>query len=133
MCCDARAWRRDASPRRLPGVRPHRAEQGQASIELTALLPLLAVAAAVAWQLCVAGHAAWSAGAAARAAARAHAVGADARAAAARVLTARLRAGMRVRAEADGTVVVGVPVPAVLGGDGSLTTVTSRARFAPQR
>jgi Flp pilus assembly protein TadG len=114
-------------------VRPRRAEQGQATIELTALLPLIAVAALVAWQLGVAGHAAWSAGAAARAAARAHAVGADARAAAARVLAPRLRAGLRVDAQAGGTVVVTVPVPAVLGPAGRLTTVTSRAHFAPQR
>ena len=43
-----------------------------------ALLPLVALLAAGAWQLAVAGHAAWSADAAARAAARAAAVGGDA-------------------------------------------------------
>jgi hypothetical protein len=59
-----------------------RRTDGQAAAELVALLPLGALLLAGAWQLVVAGHASWSAGAAARAAARASALGADAGAAA---------------------------------------------------
>ena len=55
-----------------------RRADGQAAAELVALLPLAALLLAGAWQLVVAGHAAWAADAAARAAARAAAVGADA-------------------------------------------------------
>ncbi len=104
---------------------------GQASVELVALLPLVLVCALAGWQLIVGGHAAWAAGSAARAAARAHAVGADPRASAQRVLPGRLERGLSVRAGRDGAVEVRVPVPAVLGG-GTLTTITTRARFAPQ-
>ena len=63
-------------------MRTWQRDDGQAAVELIALLPLVALLAAGAWQLAVAGHAAWSADAAARAAARAAATGGDARAAA---------------------------------------------------
>ena len=65
-------------------------ESGQATVELVALLALVAALAGVLWQAAVAGQAVWLAGSAARAAARASAVGADARAAARRVLPAHL-------------------------------------------
>ena len=55
---------------------------GQASVELVALLPLLAAVALLAWQGVVAGQAIWLSGAAARAAARAFALGDDPTAAA---------------------------------------------------
>ena len=48
-----------------------RRTDGQAAAELVALLPLAALLIAGAWQLALAGHAAWAADAAARAAARA--------------------------------------------------------------
>ena len=54
-----------------------RGEHGQAATELVALLPCVAAVLAIAWQLVLAGHAAWAAQAAARAGARAAAVGAD--------------------------------------------------------
>jgi hypothetical protein len=92
-----------------------------------ALLPLIAVIALGAWQVAVAGHAVWAAGAAARAAARAEAVGGDARAAARALLP-----DARVRAADDGSVRVEVPIPAVVGS-GSLFTTTASARFEPQR
>ncbi|MCW3023755.1 MAG: pilus assembly protein, partial [Conexibacter sp.] len=47
-----------------------RGEEGQAAVELVALLPVLALVAALAWQSVVAGQAWWMAGAAAREAAR---------------------------------------------------------------
>jgi hypothetical protein len=52
-----------------------RSTRGQASVELVALLPLLALNALALWQGVVAAQAAWLAGGAARAAARAQALG----------------------------------------------------------
>lgn len=108
-----------------------RSQHGQATVELVALLPLVVIVVAVAWQLVLAGQALWLAGSAARAGARAHAVGADATAAARRVLPTRLERGMRVVAREDGSVTVAVAVPGVLGPR-RLTTISQRARFAPQ-
>jgi hypothetical protein len=108
-----------------------RAEHGQASVELVALLPLIAVLAAALWQAVLAGEAAWLAGSAARAAARAEAVGGDPAAAARRVLPVRLTHGLRVRAESDGSVAVSVPVPLAVGS-GRLATIVQKARLAPQ-
>jgi hypothetical protein len=109
-----------------------RVQDGQASVELVALLPLLAVVAAVLWQAVVAGQAVWLAGTAARAAARAEAVGADAPAAARRVLTSRLGETAHVATASDGAVTVRVRVPSVLGARRSLGSFTTRARFAAQ-
>jgi hypothetical protein len=107
-------------------------EQGQASVELVALLPLLAVLAAVLWQGVVAGQAVWLAGSAARAAARASAVGSDARAAARRVLPERLERGLVVRRMPSGRGVgVAIGVPAIVGS-GRLTTVSAHARLQDQ-
>lgn len=86
--------------------------RGQATVELVALLPLIVVVAAVLWQLALAGHATWAAGAAARAAARAEALGADPVAAARRALPADLRRGLKV-SERDGYVRVEVRIPPV--------------------
>ena len=113
-------------------MRSWRREDGQAAVELVALLPLVALLAAGAWQLAAAGHAAWSADAAARAAARAVATGGDARAAARASLPGRLEEGLRVRASADGDVRVVLRVPAVLGLR-VLGTVSASAHFRPQR
>src|SRR4051794_11995649 len=77
-------------------------DRGQASVELVALLPLVAVLAAVMWQSVLAGQAVWLAGSAARAAARARAVGADPRVAARRVLPAALERGLVVTREHGG-------------------------------
>jgi hypothetical protein len=105
---------------------------GQATVELVALLPLLAVLAGLLWQAAVAGQAVWLAGSAARAAARAAAVGADARAAARRVLPGGLKRGLVVRRlDAGAGVRVAVAVPAVLGG-GRLMTVSASARLQDQ-
>jgi hypothetical protein len=106
-------------------------EHGQATVELVAVLPFVALLAALLWQAAVAGQAAWLAGSAARAAARANAVGGDPAAAARGVLPRVLEHGLRVRARSDGSVDVAVPVPVVVG-HGRLTTVDARARFEPQ-
>jgi pilus assembly protein CpaE len=66
-------------------------EGGQASVELIAAIPALALAILLVAQLGLAGYALWSAGAAARAGARAAYVGGDAERAARASLPAALR------------------------------------------
>ena len=110
-----------------------RAERGQASVEMAALLPLVVLVAALLWQAVVAGQALWLSGAAARAAARAAAVGGDTEAAARGALPPRLEQSLRVRTTADGRGVrVSLRIPSVLTS-GTLTTVESRAAFPKQR
>src|SRR5512132_1713428 len=109
-------------------------QEGQATVELVALLPLLAVLAGLLWQAVVAGQALWLAGAAARAAARAAAVGGDAEAAARGALPPRLEHGLRVRAAGQGDaagVRVAIEIPSVVAHR-SLATVESRAAFPEQ-
>jgi hypothetical protein len=106
-------------------------ERGQATVELVALLPLLALVIAVLWQAALAGQAIWLVGSAARAAARADAIGLDAASAARKTLPARLERGLSISSKGNGLVAVSVKVPSVVGG--SLATVGARARFAPQR
>lgn len=113
-------------------MHPLRSSDGQASVELVALLPLVAVLVALLWQALLAGEAIWLSGSAARAAARAEALGADPRAAARGVLPVRFERGLEVRAHADGSVAVALQIPVVLGS-GTLAPVTARARFEPQR
>jgi hypothetical protein len=104
--------------------------QGQASVETVALLPLLALVGALLWQALLVGQAAWLAGSAARGAARAQAVGGDPRAAAVAVLPRRLRSGLIVRA-GERDVRVRVRVPALVGG-GSVVAVSARAHLREQ-
>ncbi|HLM50707.1 MAG TPA: hypothetical protein VK279_09185 [Solirubrobacteraceae bacterium] len=109
-------------------------QRGQASVELVAVLPVVAVLALGLWQALATGQAVWAAGGAARAAARAAAVSgeADAVAAAARrALPERLEDGMRVAAGENGAVEVRLPIRAVVGGV-RLWTMTAEARFEPQ-
>ena len=72
-------------------------ERGQASVELVAVVPLVALAGAVAVQVGVAAHAWGAAREAARAGARAVQVDAPAREAARRMLGGALSDGSRVR------------------------------------
>jgi hypothetical protein len=111
---------------------PWQRSDGQAAVELIALLPLVALLVAGAWQLAVTGHAVWAADAAARAAARAAAVGADAREAAKRTLPNGLAPGARVTDRGDGQVKVTVRIPRVLGLP-RLGHVSASAHFRPQR
>ncbi len=107
-------------------------ERGQASVELVALLPLVAILAFSMWQATVAGQAVWLAGSAARAAARASAVGADPGAAARRVLPERLERGLLVtRVDGREGVKVAIRIPAVVGG-GGLGSVSARAALRDQ-
>ena len=128
---------RPTSVRRRQGAPPafvrRRAggEAGQATVELVALLPLLVVVLAGAWQAVLAGQAAWAAGAAARAAARAHAVGTDPTRAARTHLPGSLERGLRVTAGSDGDVEVRVRIPS-LPGLPSPGHANAGARFEPQ-
>ena len=111
----------------------HGGQDGQASVELVALLPLVVLVGALLWQAVVAGQTLWLAGAAARAAARAAAVGGDAEAAARGALPGRLERGLRVRPDTDDAGVrVAVRIPSILT-NGSLATVESQAAFPEQR
>jgi hypothetical protein len=87
---------------------------GQASAELVAILPALAVCLLIAAQVVAAGWALWSAGNAARAGARAELVGSDGKAVARRALPEILRRGAEVRT-GDG-VRVRVRIPRLLPG-----------------
>jgi TadE-like protein len=106
-------------------------QDGQATVELVALLPCLLAVLAAAWQLVLAGDAKWSAATAARAAARAAAVGADAEAAARRHLPKRLETGMRVTEAPRGRVRVTLAVPSVVHGLRP-GRVSAEASFTPQ-
>ena len=89
-------------------------DQGQASVELLAVLPALVACVLIAAQAVGAGWAYWSAANAARAGARADLVGADAQRVAREALPSVLRADSSV--EAAGRVSVRVRVPAVVPG-----------------
>jgi hypothetical protein len=109
-----------------------RGEDGQASVELVAVLPVLVAIALLAWQAVVAGEAWWLAGTAAREAARASALGGDPRAAARAVLPGRMRDGLRVGPDREGDGLrVRVQVPAVIEGI-RFGSVSARARMEPQ-
>jgi hypothetical protein len=107
-----------------------RTDDGQASVELVVLLPLLVVVAMLAWQAVVAGQALWLAGSAAREAARARALGGNPARAATRVLPGALRPGLKVAEEGDG-VRLRLVVPTVVGRR-SLGTLSVRARMERQ-
>ena len=104
-----------------------RRESGQASVEMVGLLPAVVLAAAVAWQLALAGHAAWACANAARVAARAQLVGEDARVAARSALPRHLERGLRVRTRDGSAVRVTVRVPLLLPGVRSPMTVAAAA------
>ena len=106
-------------------------QRGQATVELVALLPVLAALLAALWQAVLAGQAVWAVTSAARAAARAHAVGADARRAARAAPPGFARARPRVSTRDGGEVRVSVRIPA-LPGLPSPGRAHAGARFEPQ-
>jgi TadE-like protein len=93
---------------------PHDPEAGQASVELVATLPVILLVGAVAWQLALAGHAAWMTAHAARAAARADAVGEGPAEAARSALPRSLEDELEVERLEQGGVRVSVRVPLLL-------------------
>lgn len=102
-----------------------RRDLGQASVELVAVLPLIAVLLLAAWQGAVAGQAWWLAAAAARAGARADAAGRDPAAAARRALPGGRRTRLRVHV-GEHEIVARLPIPGV-AGVARLGTATARA------
>jgi hypothetical protein len=96
------------------GPRLIRAELGQASVELVAVVPFVLLCAAVAWQLALAGQTAWLCANAARVAARAEAVGRDGPAAARSALPAPFRQGLEVARPGGRAVRVRVRMPFLL-------------------
>jgi TadE-like protein len=109
-------------------MRDSRSEDGQASVELVIVLPLLAAVLLGCWQGVVAGQAWWLAASAARAGARADLVGADPLAAARRELPGGARERVWIRRAGD-DLVVRLAIPAV-AGLGRLGTATARVRSA---
>jgi hypothetical protein len=95
-------------PPRTVNSAGHR-EEGTASVELIAVVPLLLLAVLAAVQIALAGQALWSASVAARAGARAALVGSEATAAARRALPVSLRSGAEVEDSEDVSVRVAVP------------------------
>jgi hypothetical protein len=93
---------------------PHHPQAGQASVELVAMVPVILLVGAVAWQLALAGHTAWLAAHAARAAARADAVGRGPAEAARSALPGSLEDDLEVERLTGGGVRVSVKVPLLM-------------------
>jgi hypothetical protein len=98
----------------VSGFASHHPQSGQASVELVAMVPVILLVGAVAWQLALAGHTAWLAAHAARAAARADAVGEGPADAARSALPRSLEDDLEVERLADGGVRVSVKVPLLM-------------------
>jgi pilus assembly protein CpaE len=92
----------------------HLKQAGQASVELVAMLPVVLLVGALAWQLALAGHTAWLTAHAARSAARADAVGRGPVGAARSALPRSLEDELEVERLARGGVRVSVQVPLLL-------------------
>ena len=99
---------------RLRRLTARAGEGGQASIELVAMVPVLLLVGAVAWQLALAGQTAWLTAHAARAAARADAVGRNATEAARSTLPRSLERELEVERLERGAVRVSVGIPVLL-------------------
>jgi hypothetical protein len=95
-------------------VASRRGQAGQASVELVAMVPVVLLVGAVAWQLALAGHTAWLTAHAARAAARADAVGRRPAEAARSALPRSLEDELEVERVARGGVRVSVRVPLLM-------------------
>ena len=91
-----------------------RSETGQAAVETVAMLPLVLLAAAVAWQLVLTGHTLWLAAGAARTAARAELVGESPERAARSALPRSLERDLAVKRVAGGGVRVQLRLPLLL-------------------
>jgi len=91
-----------------------RSESGQASVEAIAVVPMVVLAAAIAWQVILAGHTLWLCANAARVAARADAVGLSPERAARSALPRSLERGLSVKRRAEGGVRVELRLPLLL-------------------
>jgi hypothetical protein len=93
----------------------HGGERAQASTEVVALVPALALVLACVWQAALAGLALTAAESASRSGARAVLVGRPAAGAALAALPSSMRAGAKVRADGE-RIVVTVRVPSLVPG-----------------
>jgi hypothetical protein len=98
-----------------------------------ATLPLVLLAAMVAWQLVLVGQTLWLCAGAARSAARADLVGASARSAARGALPTSLERGLSVQRVSGGGVRVEIRVPLLLRGWGSPVRVAAVSSLAGAR
>ena len=108
-------------------------QRGQASVELIGAVPLVLLAALVAWQLALAGQAMWLCAQSARVAARAEAVGREPAAAARSALPVALRRGLSVRRLRQGGVQVNLHVPLVMRRWSGPVTVSASSSFGGSR
>ena len=108
-------------------------ESGQASVEAVATLPLVLLAAMLAWQLVLTGQTLWLCAGAARAAARAELVGASAGAAARSALPRALERGLTVERVRAGAVRVEVRVPLLVRGWKSPVRVAATSSLRGER
>jgi hypothetical protein len=102
-----------------------RSESGQAAVESVAMVPLVLLAVAVAWQLVLTGHTLWLCAHAARAAARAELVGRSPERAARSALPRSLERELSVRRLDDGGVRVKLRLPLLLRAWGSPLEVSA--------
>jgi hypothetical protein len=108
-------------------VLSYRAESGQASVEAVAIVPMVLLAAAVAWQLVLTGHTLWLCANAARAAARADLVGASPARAARSALPNSLEHDLSVARLAGGRIRVRLRLPVLLHAWRSPVTIGATA------
>jgi pilus assembly protein CpaE len=94
---------------------------------MVAVLPLVVLVAAIAWQLALAGYSLWACANAARVAARAEAVGGDEEAAARSALPDSLERGLRVESTRGGSVRVELRLPLILPWTSPVTVSASAA------
>ena len=105
----------------------HRAESGQAAVEAVAIVPMVLLAAAIAWQLVLTGHTLWLCANAARAAARADLVGANPARAARSALPKSLERDLSVTRLAGGRIRVRLGLPVLVRAWRSPVTVGATA------
>jgi hypothetical protein len=108
-------------------------ERGQASVELVAVLPVVLLVGAIAWQLAVAGHALWLTAGATRAAARAEIVGESPRGAARSALPKSLEHGLEVKRLEHGRIRVSTRIPWLLIGTPGPLAVAAEASLGRRR
>lgn len=114
----------------MPPTAPKsRSAAGQASVEMLGAVPFVLLAAAIAWQLALAGWTVWMSAHAARVAARADAVGRAAGPAARSALPGSLRHGLQVRRLKRGGVRVSVRVPLLLDPGAGSPRVRATSSF----
>jgi hypothetical protein len=100
---------------------------------MVAVLPFVVLAALIAWQFALAGHALWLSAGAARAAARADTVGSDVERAARSALPDSMESGLDVERLRAGGVRVAVRVPLLLPGWRSPLKVSAVSALGRER